>query len=179
MTWSCRRRWAPAGPPPRRAAPGSSRRRPRATCRSSARSSRRPARRSRDRPRCRRWTGAGRWRSPAPSLALEDAAARLGADRGAHVLLELEVAQLGIALEAEAGEDVAAPLHPDLLRHGRDDLLLAVEEVQLLDGHPRPFLGLQHYVPAGRHVVGLELELAFTGGELGGAIALLVEEVHA
>src|SRR6185503_14634218 len=133
---SCPRRSDPATPRPRRGARAATRPAPRATCRSSARA---------PRPPCRRWPRASRraHRAAARSLLLllrrrECPGARL--DGGTDLVLELEVFEVGIALEAHALEHRALFLHAHELV--RRDLPMAVQEVHLLGAHA-PALGCQ------------------------------------
>src|SRR5262249_30720372 len=118
------------------------------TCRRTAPGSRRPvplpaspAGRRRRPPR----RGPG---SPGRALLLKTPA-RAGMHRGLHLTLELEILEVGVALEPPAGEHVAPAVHP---HEGVGlDTLPPVEELELTGGHARPFRGLDHHVPARRH----------------------------
>src|SRR5262249_55532788 len=133
-------RWGRAGPPPHRDEPGSRRRSPPATFRSSP-----PGPRPRGRrtlppaPTGRRPRAPSRWRPRWPRPRAPAAAIRAGGLRGstAHGRLDLAaevvVPEIGVAHDAHPDQDFAVALATHLLVG--DDLLLAIEEAQRLGGH--------------------------------------------
>src|SRR5438093_6063144 len=99
----------------------------------------------------------------------------LRANHRLHLMLELVVLEIGIALEAVAREHIGPPLHAhETVRH---DPLRLVQKPQLLGGHPGALGGLQHHVAPGDHVVAHLVHLALARRQRRRLLARLVVEV--